>query len=78
MTSPQAPQNADADLTHRLQARQPLLWLNPALAPAGRVLPGLVATHAIGLADIEAADACCGAGGRRSPGCFPSSRPATA
>ena len=57
MTTPQAPGKDDTDLTHRLQARQPLLWLNPALAPAERVLTGLAATHAIGLADIEAADA---------------------
>jgi D-serine dehydratase len=41
----------------RLQARQPLLWLNPALAPAKRALADIAATHAIGLADIEAADA---------------------
>ena len=57
MTTPQAPGKDDTDLTHRLQARQPLLWLNPALAPTERVLTGLAATHAIGLADIEAADA---------------------
>ena len=55
MTSLQAPH--DTDLTQRLQARQPLLWLNPALAPAERVLAGLAKTHKIGLADIEAADA---------------------
>ena len=55
MTSLQAPH--DTDLTQRLQARQPLLWLNPALAPAERVLAGLAKTHKIGLADIEAAAA---------------------
>ena len=57
MTTPQAPSKDDTDLTHRLQARQPLLWDNPALAPAKAVLAGIAATHAIGLADIEAADA---------------------
>lgn len=50
-------QDAFAELTQRLQARQPLLWLNPALAPAKRALADIAATHAIGLADIEAADA---------------------
>ena len=57
MTSQQASRNTDADLVQSLQARQPLLWLNPALAPAERVLTGLAATHKIDLADIEAADA---------------------
>ena len=50
-------QDAFAELTQRLQARQPLLWLNPALAPAKRALADIAATHAIGRADIEAADA---------------------
>ena len=50
-------QDAFAELTQRLLARQPLLWLNPALAPAKRALADIAATHAIGLADIEAADA---------------------
>ena len=45
-------QDAFAELTQRLQARQPLLWLNPALAPAKRALADIAATHAIGLADI--------------------------
>ena len=61
MTSPNAVQN-DApdpyiDLTQRLQAREPLLWLNPARAPVRRALAEVAATHVIGLADIEAADA---------------------
>lgn len=57
MASPQHPTLTEAELTHRLQARQPLLWDNPALASAARVLAELAATHAIGRADIDAADA---------------------
>ena len=61
MTSPNAVQNdapdPDIDLTQRLQAREPLLWLNPARAPVRRALAEVAATHVIGLADIEAADA---------------------
>ena len=40
-----------------LRAGTPLLWRNRALPPAATVLAGLQRTHAIGLADIEAADA---------------------
>lgn len=45
------------DLISRLQAGKPLLWINPQLAPAKRVLDGLAASHAMRMADIEAADA---------------------
>lgn len=57
MTSPQVPQNAETALAQRLQAHEPLLWRNPALAPARHALAEVAAVHAIGLADIEAADA---------------------
>lgn len=38
-----------------LRARQPLLWTNHPLPPASSVLDGLVKSHALGAADIEAA-----------------------
>ncbi|MFT3847377.1 MAG: D-serine ammonia-lyase [Propionivibrio sp.] len=57
MDSPQNHSSADTDLSHRLLARRPLLWRNPAHAPARKALAELAATHAIGFADIEAADA---------------------
>ncbi len=57
MNSPQVPQNAETALAQRLQAHEPLLWRNPALASARHTLAEVAAAHAIGLADIEAADA---------------------
>ncbi len=48
--------NSD-DLTSQLKAGKPLLWLNPQLAPAKKVLDGLETSHSMKLADIEAADA---------------------
>jgi len=56
MASPQTQPNTDTELTQRLQAREALLWRNPALAPAGRALTEVAASHAIGRADIEVAD----------------------
>ena len=44
------------DLSSRLNAGKPLLWLNPQLAPAKTALDGLEASHSMKLADIEAAD----------------------
>ena len=44
------------DLSSQLKAGKPLLWLNPQLAPANKVLDGLEASHSMKLADIEAAD----------------------
>lgn len=44
------------DLNSRLKAGKPLLWLNPQLAHAKKVLVGLEASHSMALADIEAAD----------------------
>jgi len=47
----------DRSLVQRLNSRRPLLWLNPHLAPAKTVLADLAVSHALTLADIEAADA---------------------
>lgn len=44
------------DLDSRLIAGKPLLWLNPQLASAKKVLAGLEASHSMKLADIEVAD----------------------
>lgn len=43
-------------LSARLKAGQPLLWLNPQGAPALGVVDRLRSSHAIGLTDVEAAD----------------------
>ena len=43
-------------LSARLNAGKPLLWLNPQCAPAADVVDRLLSSHALGLADIEAAD----------------------
>ncbi len=43
-------------LHSQLKAGKPLLWLNPQLAPTGKVLAGLASSNSITLADIEAAD----------------------
>ena len=47
----------DKPLIDRLKSMQPLLWPNPALAPAGEVLTRLAASHSLALADIIEADA---------------------
>ncbi len=43
-------------LSARLNAGKPLLWLNPQCAPAADVVDRLLSSHALGLADIEAAE----------------------
>lgn len=47
----------DIELINRLKERQPLLWQNPALAPARNALDSVAEHHAIGRTDIETADA---------------------
>lgn len=47
---------AEHALLSTLQHREPLLWLNPAVAPALRILEELHSEYGIGLQDIEKAD----------------------
>ena len=54
MTS--TPITEDAKLVRRLQAREPLLWLNPGMTSAAQALENIAAQYSITLSDIEAAD----------------------
>lgn len=54
MTS--TPITEDAKLVRRLQAREPLLWLNPGMTSAAQALENIGAQYSITLSDIEAAD----------------------
>ena len=47
----------DLALIDRLRTRQPLYWANPQLAPADVALARVAKRHALGLCDIETADA---------------------